>query len=327
MAEAFLIVGWGGIAQRHARNLRRLRPDARITVLRRQPGPMDPTFAVERVTTSWEEALMDRPAAAVVASPASLHGEAVERLAGVGVPLLLEKPMAATLADGAAIVSAAAGLATVLGYNLRFHRPVRLLCDAIHRGVIGKPLYLRAEVGQYLPDWRSGRDYRASASARSELGGGALLELSHEIDLALWLLGEVAAVHAWTGRLGALEIDVEDTAEIILNFTSGALGSVHLDFLQRAPRRGCLIVGELGSISWDAASQRVVFEGPGGVQDELQPAGDEDRNAMYLEEMRHFLACVAGSEKPAIDPADGLRVLRIVEAARTSSAGGKVVIL
>jgi len=109
-------------------------------------------------------------------------------------------------------------------------------------------------------------------SARAALGGGALLELSHEIDYVRWLAGEVTAVAAAVGRLGNLEIDVEDSADLMLTFASGARGTVHLDMLQRPATRTCRIVGSEGTLAWDGIRHQVRVHRPGGDGWETLPA-------------------------------------------------------
>src|SRR6185295_11630253 len=87
-------------------------------------------------------------------------------------------------------------------------------------------------------------------SARRELGGGVLLDRIHELDYLCWLLGDATAVTALIGHLSHLEIDTEDTVEILLRFASGAFGSVHVDYVRRAYDCALEIVGDEGTIQW-----------------------------------------------------------------------------
>jgi predicted dehydrogenase len=197
---------------------------------------------------------------------------------------------------------------------------------------IGRPLSARAHWGEYLPGWHPWEDYRQGYSARLDLGGGALLTLSHPLDYLRWFFGEVEALWAFIGRLGDLALDVEDTAEIGLRFANGVLGSVHLDYNQRPSAHTLEIVGTQGTIHWDNADGVVhVYQFP--VEAEglttLQipvPAGFE-RNDLFLREMRHFLAVARGEEEPACTLDDGIRALRLALAARQSSEAGEIAIL
>jgi predicted dehydrogenase len=198
--------------------------------------------------------------------------------------------------------------------------------EALAEGRIGRPLVLRAEAGQYLPDWRPGRDYRQTVSAKSVLGGGAVLELSHELDYARWLVGDVEAVAAQVAKVSDLEIDVEDVAQIILKFKSGAIGCIHLDMIQRPPTRACRVTGTEGTLAWDWADRRVRhFSAKRGEWADLLVEEEPDRNTMYLEELRHFFACVKNRQSPAVTGEDGRRTLEIALAVKESSRTGQVV--
>jgi predicted dehydrogenase len=243
-------------------------------------------------------------------------------LAQEGVHLFIEKPLSHTL-DGTDLLLELClrqHLILMVGYNFRFYEPLQLIKKTLDDGRIGRVLAMRAEVGQFLPDWRPGVDYRTTGSAQAELSGGVTLELSHEIDYARWLMGEVISVTAQVSRLGNLEIDTEDTAEIILQFSNGALGSIHLDMIQRPATRTCRIIGAEGTITWDWESHRVGLFDAGSLAWQDLNVRDIDRNEMYVAELRHFLDCVKGDAVPLIDGNDGRRVLEIALAIKQSSA-------
>jgi predicted dehydrogenase len=324
-----LVVGFGSIGQRHLANLRLLEPSAEIVVLRRGGGGGTAPDGVQ-VVRSMDEALATVPAAAVVASPATFHVRDGLALARKGVHLLLEKPLSDTLEGVDELIEECRRRSLVLmtGYHLRFSPPLRRLREALLGNAIGRVMSVRADVGQFLPEWRPGTDYRSGVSARSDLGGGVVLELSHELDYVRWLAGEVEDVFARTGRLGDLEIDVEDTAEIVLRFASGAIGSVHLDMVRRPPARTCQIIGSQGTLVWDGLSHRVrLWTVPAGVWTDVHPEGHLDRNAMFVDELEHFLECVHLGAPPLVTGEDGRRVVEMALAAKESSRTGRTVAL
>jgi len=213
----------------------------------------------------------------------------------------------------------------MVGYNFRFYPPLQALRDALLDGRIGRLLSLRAEVGQYLPDWRPSRDYRESTTARRDLGGGALLELSHEFDYIRWLAGEVTQVSAQVAKLSDLDIDVEDTVEMVCRFASGAVGSVHLDLTQRPGTRTCRLAGTNGALTWDRANHQVLLIRPDGAIETIYPGAPQPMVDMYQEELRHFLGAVRTNTAPLVTGDDGLRALLIAEAAARSSREGRTV--
>jgi predicted dehydrogenase len=324
-----LIVSLGSIGRRHLANLRSLVPDVEAAVWHQRTSRTDvPQGDGARHLFSQEEALAFAPQAAIVCSPAPFHLHNALALAGAGAHLLVEKPLSHQT-DGVDALLAACrerGVRLLVGYHLRFEPSLRALRDALGTGVAGRPLHLRAEVGQYLPDWRAGADYRTGVTAQAALGGGVLLELSHELDYARWLLGEAEAISAQTARLGGLDIDVEDTADIQLRFASGAVGSVHLDMVRRTPVRRCEVVCSDGTLTWDGLGRTASFQPPGAAEPRMLYDGSgQDRNGAYLAEMAHFLDCAQGRAEPLVSEEDGLGTLALVEAARRSDREGRTV--
>ena len=320
-----LIVGLGSMGRRHLANLRLIEPTAHITVWHQHSKPQDGTEAAspaDCIVYRLEDVLDTKPDVALITNPAPLHIETALALARQGIHLFIEKPLSDTLDGVDELLDLCRGRSLVLmvGYNFRFYRPLQVMRQALIEGRIGPPIAVRAEAGQYLPGWRPGSDYRQSVSARRDLGGGAVLELSHELHYVRWLVGEVKTVSAQVGHLSDLEIDVEDAAEIILQFSNGATGSVHLDMVDRATTRTCRIIGTEGTLTWDGMSHRVqLFSAATDTWSDLHPAKAIDRNEMYVEELRHFLDCVRGNEMPIVSGDDGRRVLEIALAAKQSS--------
>ena len=264
--------------------------------------------------------------AALVCTPTSTHIPIALKVLKHGTHLFIEKPISHNLKGVDELIEHARKrkLVVYVGYNLRFHAGLMLVKKMLTRGEIGEVLSARAEFGQYLPDWRPWQDYRRSYSARRRLGGGIILEASHELDYLRWLLGEVEEVSCIAGKLSHLEVDIEDNAEILLKFRSGAIAGVHIDFTRRDFSRNCEIRGEEGSIIWNYPDRFVKAYSARSKRWRTFNVGGE-RNEMYVREMRHFLRCVRGKEKPLVDEVDGKKALEIVLAAKKSAKTGRKV--
>jgi predicted dehydrogenase len=321
-----LIIGLGSIGRRHLANLRMIEPSADITVWRQHSKPEEKltssSFEADRIVYSMEDALNAKPDFAVIASPAAFHVETAIVLALNGIQMLVEKPLSDKLegVDDLLRLCRERNLLLAVAYHLRFSHSLQVVRKAVLDGKIGRIMSIHAEVGQFLPEWRPAADYRASVSARRALGGGVVLELSHELDYVRWLVGEVKTVAAEVGRLSDLEIDVEDTAEIILRFHNGAIGTVHLNMAQRVMTRTCRIVGTEGTLIWNALSHQVqLFSSESKEWSELHASDSQPSNEMYVSEMQHFLRCVRYGESPVVSGTDGRRVLEIALAVKESS--------
>ena len=324
-----VVVGAGNIALRHLRNLRELRPGLEIAAIASRSSvtrTRELAEAADVLYDSLGEVISWRPHLAVIANPTIDHVQVATRFANIGAHLFVEKPLASDLTGVDELISAcrARDLTLTVGYDLRFYRPLADLRDAVRAGSIGAPFGLRVEVGQYLPSWRPGRDYRTTVSAQAALGGGVVLELSHELDYSRWLLGEVTAVRATTARLGDLELDVEDTAEIILTFEQGAIGSVHLDMLARPAVRRCWVWGSNGALSLDWSAGSVVLEDTTGARRRLGP-GDGEPPDPFTAELNQFLESVELGVPAGVAPADARRVVELCLAIKRSAATGEEV--
>lgn len=328
LIERVLVVGHGSIGKRHLQVARETLPNTKIAVLRHQQTTVIPAFA-DYVLTSMTEAIPFSPQVAIIASPAPFHIETARELAPLGCHLLIEKPLSADSRSVQCLIEQvqAADIVCQVGYNLRFLASLREFRKLVHAGAVGKPLLVRSEIGQYLPEWRPGTDYRRAVSARSELGGGALLELSHEIDYLRWIFGEVAWVSAWLGKVSALEIDVEDAAYVTMAFKSpsreqGVTASLCMDFVRRDKTRACTVIGSEGSLRWNGFTGTIEAMLAGGevwTQIVQHQAGRDDS---YRAQWEHFLACIETRATPLISAADGLAVIQIIEAARSSATAG-----
>jgi len=325
-----LFIGLGSIGQRHLRNLRRLAPGVRVVAYRVRGEPLPGDFQGGWLTSYCEldEALALDPATAVISNPTSLHLPVALAAARAGCHLFIEKPVSHTLEglDELADVVRSRGLQVLPGFQFRFHPGLRAIKRLLGEGAIGQVVCAHAHWGEYLPGWHPWEDYRQGYSARADLGGGVILTLCHPFDYLRWLLGGVQAVSALTGRISGLDLDVEDTADITLQFAAGAMGTVHLDYVQRPPVHWLHITGQRGTIRWDNADGAVhCFRVDQGEWETISAPAGFERNAMFLDEMRHFLDCVAGRAEPWITLDDGVRALEIALAAKRSAAEGRVV--
>ena len=132
---------------------------------------------------------------------------------------------------------------------------------------------------------------------------------------------------AFAGRLGDLELDVEDTAEIGLQFESGCIGSVHLDYYQRPPAHHLEIIGTQGTITWDNATGSArIYRSAGRAWETFPPPPGFERNDLFLSEMSHFLAVVRNEEPPACTLEDGINTLRLALAALQSARSSEPIL-
>jgi predicted dehydrogenase len=318
----FLIAGLGSIGRRHLKNLVSL-GQTDIILLRSNPGTQpDDELKSFPMETDLQRALEKIPDAIIVSNPTSMHLKVAVPAVQAGCCLFLEKPISNNL-DGIGDLESAAreqGVCVLMGFQFRFHPGLKKIKDLLQDGAIGRVLYARCHWGEYLPGWHPGEDYRRGYSARKDMGGGVVLTLCHPIDYLHWLLGDVTDVFASVKKASDLEIDVEDCADIFINFSSGASGTLHLDYFQQPPRHTLEITGTHGTIQWDHADGIVHhFINATGQWNHHPLREGFSRNDLFLDEMRHFVACIEEKLEPICTLKDGIYAQLLIDAVYRSS--------
>jgi predicted dehydrogenase len=323
-----LIAGLGSIGRRHFRNLLALGESNLVLYRSHHSTLSDDELAGFPVETGLAAALAHRPDAVIVSNPTAMHMQVAIPAAQAGCHLFLEKPISHTVEGIHELQETVqrGGGQVLTGFQFRFHPGLQTIKRLLAEEAIGRPCSARAHWGEYLPGWHPWEDYRQGYSARLDLGGGVVLTLCHPLDYLRWLLGEVAALWAFTGKLSDLELQVEDTAEIGLRFTGGAFGSLHLDYIQRPPAHWLEMVGTQGTLRWDNSSGAVQVYRSATDQWDTYPAPDGfARNDLFLAQMRHFLAVARGECAPLCSLDDGVQALKLALAVSESQKAGQLI--
>lgn len=326
-----VVVGCGSIGRRHIRNLNALGVGDIIgcDISQQRLSEVEQEYGV-KAYNNIEDALEHKPDVAFICTPTSRHIAPALSAAKSGCHLFIEKPLSHSLDGVNELIETISGrgLVAMVGCNMRFHPAIALIKELLDRKSIGRVVSARLQCGQYLPQRHPWQDYRQGYAAKQELGGGVILDGIHEIDYIGWLLGDISQVFCFSGRLSSLEINTEDTAEILLKFGSGAIAEVHLDYVQRAYSRSCQIIGEEGTIQWDFSQGQVkLYSAESGKWQRFRQKPDYDINDMYIEEIKHFLQCVSDKTRPMQNISSAKKVLEIALAAKEANKSGRVVSL
>lgn len=219
------IVGLGSIGQKHLKRLKQLNHEV-VAVSKSQSGP--------GIFSDLNSALCERPEVVWICNETSKHLgtlQELESLSFKGV-VLCEKPL---FHENQTFTHHFKDL--LITYQLRLHPLVQYLKEELKDKNVLTGLFY---VGQYLPDWRPAQDYKNSYSAKVSGGGGVLRDLSHEIDLSLYLLGKMEKVQCRKKKISDLEIETEDVC-LILGESDKALFQFQMNYLDKRARRFILI--------------------------------------------------------------------------------------
>jgi len=339
-----LMVGLGGIGQRHVRNLRLLKgSDLEIIAYRyrnnsqvltdqlsiEQGSSLAEKYAI-KMYDNVDQALNEKPDSVFICNPSSLHIPIAMKAARAGCNLFIEKPLSHNLENIQELIDIVEDqdIKAVVGYQMRFHPCLLRLHSLIQEKSVGRIITVRVEVGEYMPNWHTYEDYRQLYASKEELGGGVILTQIHELDYIYWLFGLPTRVFAMGGHLSSLDIDVEDTTEILMECVVDQRPfpvSVHLDFVQKPARRICEIVGDAGKIVVDLRELTLkVFDASGNLSESNSNEG-LDRNQLFINELKCYFEYQQGDPSPLVTINEAVQSLRIAIAAKESLRTHKVV--
>jgi len=318
-----LVVGTGSIGLRHISNLMHFGVETAAFSYRATRDSSSKVPPNVSVVTDLDLALASDFDAVVIANRTDFHMEVALHAARLKKGIFIEKPISVSL-SGIETLSALVEtnrLVVEAGFMLRFHPNLIWIKHYLDGGSLGELMHLRASVGQWLPEWRPGSDYRTGYGAFRKTGGGVILDLIHELDLVTWLAGPVVDVCAMTRNVQCLEIETEAIAQICLKLTDGVLAQVHLDYVRPSYGRVLEIVGTKGILSWDYMHGTVMLT-PSGASTYIahQVPQEFERNTMFCEHMAHFLRRLSHPEIGAASSLeDSVSALRIALASHQSA--------
>ncbi|MCF6175822.1 MAG: Gfo/Idh/MocA family oxidoreductase [Victivallaceae bacterium] len=339
----FAIIGTGMIAERHAAALAEI-PEAELYAVYDRNSVLAESFTEKqgaKVYRTFDELLNDPQLVAVtIATPTGVHKEIAVPCAEAGKHILCEKPLDVTLAKADAIIDACDKNGVYLSavFQSRFSDRVQLIKTAIETGRFGRLVMCSAQV-----KWFRSQEYYDSAGWRGTWaldGGGALMNQSiHIIDLLLYLVGEPAMVHAFTGTMTHERLEVEDNACASIKFKNGALGVIEASTscAPGFPRR-LELSGEYGSVTleddtitrWQFVDEQPEDEAirNGSVATTQLKSGASDPRAGSHEGHRRqlldLITAIKHKQQPSIPGSEGRRAVELICAIYESAKTGRV---
>jgi predicted dehydrogenase len=328
-----LVVGCGSIGERHIRNLKSFLEGSIVAcdLDEEKLTHIGKKYDVE-ICMNYDEVLSKDVDCVLVCTPTNTHVDLAKKALIAGCHVFVEKPLSNKLEgiDELIRLGKERNRIIFVGFNLRFNKCLRKIKEWLYAGEIGKVVSVRAHFGYSFLQRKVGTDYREDYAGRESMGGGVIFDAIHEIDYLRWLFGEIDEVFCYSDKLSQLNIDVEDLAEMLFKFRSGIIGSVHLDFIQLPYCRSCKIIGCEGTIEWNLGTIEQNFvDGIARLYSlksgNWQTCQGEDWNVMYLEEIKHFIKCMEGEEKPPVGAELGKKILEVALAAKKSSKDRKII--
>lgn len=312
--KRILICGLGSIGRRHARIMHHTFPGIELSAWRSGRGGESPELALmNHQFSDLDSAIAWKPDAAVICSPAPFHQHQALCLTRKRIPVLIEKPVGIGGEPHEGwdeLVQHSKQVPIVIGYVLRHDPCAAYIKEKLIKKELGKVLEADFYCGSWLPDWRPGTDYRECVSSQRSLGGGVLLELSHEIDLARWFLGGFELAFSSHRHSGLLDIDVEDQVLLAGSSNGCSFITIRLNFCSRPPRRRVVIRCEKGEINWNLLMGNVTISNNYQEVQVFNPSMQADDR--YRVQAKRFIECIFKGSPPHCSLNDGLQVLKLI---------------
>ena len=321
------VVGSGNISLVHIENILKLDSRAQVSLLTREKSfseeKREKFRSVTNVFFNTKDLLDSKPKAIFICSPSSSHIEQAIFYANHGIDIFIEKPLSNKLEgiDELTRVIHENKIISMVGYVLRFSSSLNYFRKCLQEEMIGEIYRVNCSCSSFLPDWRPGLDYIKSVSANSELGGGVILEVSHEVDYLRWIFGEPELLYSYNEKLSQLNIDVDDYVFYLMQFLNkkkSFICEVAIDFFTKQKKRKCIVIGDKGVLEWDGINNNVTFfNNKTSSKEQIYDGSTVTLNDMYLKQTQHFLDCIKTRDRTEIDIFEGLSTLKILLKAKS----------
>ena len=310
-----LVVGCGSIGRRHINNLVKRDDIESVFVYTKFQNCLEVLDNTRGKIRIVEDLGNIQAEFALICNETHKHVDTAILLAERGIDLFIEKPLSHNLEKLNKLkeIVRRRKIKLTVGYNLRFLGAIKYIKELLAEKIVGEPYFARLEVGQYLPQWRKGRDYRESYSASRTRGGGVALDLSHEIDYMRYLFGDPVRWKVIKTKVSELEIDSDDIFEGLYLYDNNFICSVHLDYLQRDKKRKIHIIGSRGSLDCDLVKKEIRITKEEGRESAITDSEYFNIDRTYIEEINHFIDSLKNDSSLEVTLDDGIRVLELLE--------------
>ena len=304
-------VGLGSIATRHLKNAAAYLSDRgdtySIDLYRSQmrPLPEELQILVKKVYLYADEIPTERHYDVVfVTNPTSMHYETLEKFYKNTKSFFIEKPVFDSTCVDETIFEKLRDIKSYVACPLRYNAVLQYVKNNVD---IDQVYSARAISSSYLPDWRSGQDYRKTYSAHKNMGGGVSIDLIHEWDYLTWLFGMPTECKQMISKVSNLEIDSDDLA-IYIGRNEKTTFELHLDYFGRQTLRTLDLFTEDDSIHCDLIAGTVSY-----LKEGKTVKLESERNAFQMKEIEHFFEIINNKTDNDSTPEHAYRVLIIAK--------------
>jgi UDP-N-acetyl-2-amino-2-deoxyglucuronate dehydrogenase len=348
------IIGCGKVAHLHAKAIANL-PDAKLMALHsrtlEKAEIFGKTYGAKGYSDVGQMVTAEKLDLVIVCTPHPNHLESAIIALQAGAHVLVEKPLAASLTDCDAMINAAKTHGKKLGVisQRRFYVPVMRVKQAITEGKIGTPVLVTVN----MFGWRDENYYKSDpwrGSWEHEGGGVLVNQAPHQLDVLLWLMGEIEELYGVWANLNHPYIEVEDTAMAIIKFKNGALGNLVVSNSQKPglfgkihihgsngasagvqPEGGSMFIAGMSTIAEPPINDIWTVPGEESMLSQWQKSDSDffnkiDPTVYYIQkQIEDFVEAIIHNREPLVTGEDGRRTVELFTAIYRSTRDRKVI--
>ncbi len=307
------IIGYGSIGRQHYRTLTSMlnEPPWVLKIERENKSTNETLLPEASLLRSWKELSTNKIDVVCICNPTSLHVETALAAVEQGCDVFIEKPLSHSfiqIDDLESLLRAKSKLALV-GYMMRFHPHIHALKEIIESQNYGRLLKYESYWGEDVSRWHPGEDYRKSYASRKDLGGGVSLTLSHDVDLAYFLLGDLI-LNERKELKHQLPIDVDQSCELLFQTQVCKDVKIILNYHDWPPQRKISLAFEKAKVDFDYYHSTLTLQTALGSQVMKLPSFQRQR--LFRDQFAYFLGCVESRTPPRPSIAEARRVLEFI---------------
>jgi predicted dehydrogenase len=322
MNKKVLVCGAGSIGKRHIENL--LYTGVQVLVWRSQKNLLN-DIAEEYDVETFEnlDIAIENSDAVIVATATDQHIEIALKVLYANKPLFIEKPISHNWQNIDKLFENSKNKIIEIGCQFRMHPNLIFLNRILQKKNSANLLTYRLAMGQRLDLWRKNIDYKKGYSSDEKRGGGALFDLIHQIDIAIWLFGPVLSVNAVLSKRSKLLISGDDVTNLLITHTNGLTGHIQLDMASPVYRCEVEVMTDDSIFMW-SFNDRNLYKFTHDIREVVNQVDEQyNRNSMFIDHMKHFLNRIDHNDiLAACSLEDGISALKVVLCARESNSTG-----
>jgi len=248
-----------------------------------------------------------------ITNPIYKHIEFALKFAKKGSNIFLEKPVSHNLNDTDLLkyITSKKKLSVCVGYQLRFHPGIKFVKNILENNDLGALVSANFHFGEFLPNMHKYEDYSLTHMAQKKQGGGAVLCLSHEIDLIRYLLGEPTIIKSKIKKKSSLKINVEDSLNATLKTKSNAKIRLNINFLDNPPKHFIKLKFKKGDLFWNYIDNYLVYVDRILKKKKKIYFSKFKRKDMFISQAKNFLNSIYKKENLKTDIDDGIKTLKL----------------